>query len=105
MTALSPAIQQFETDYAAARKSALRINLVSTVIFAICFFAAASMGGFFDMTDVTLSNGDRVSMWKIWAGLPRLGEYLYKTLPVLHWETLGADLANWFWRWKVWLQL
>ncbi|WP_456518871.1 hypothetical protein, partial [Aquimarina sp. 433] len=74
-------------------------------VFALCFFATAWLGGFFDMTDVTLPDGDRVSMWKIWAGLPRLGEYLYKTLPELHRETLGADLAGWFWRWKVWFWL
>jgi len=24
---------------------------------------------------------------------------------VLRWESLGADLAEWFWRWKIWLQL
>ncbi|MEM9631246.1 MAG: phosphonate ABC transporter, permease protein PhnE [Pseudomonadota bacterium] len=105
MTALSPAIEKFEIDYAATRKSALRVSTISTAVFAFCFFLAAWIGGFFDMTDVTLANGDRVSMWKIWAGLPRLGEYLYKTLPVLHWDTLGADIANWFWRWKIWLEL
>lgn len=105
MTTASPAIQRFELDYAAARKSARRLNMISTVLFALCCIVTAWTGGFFDMTDVTLANGDRVSMWKIWAGLPRLGEYLYKTLPVLHWETLWGDVGNWFWRWKVWLQL
>lgn len=105
MTTASPAIQRFELDYAAARKSARHLNMISTVLFALCCIVTAWTGGFFDMTDVTLANGDRVSMWKIWAGLPRLGEYLYKTLPVLHWETLWGDVGNWFWRWKVWLQL
>lgn len=105
MTTLSPAIDLFERDYAAARRSALRVNSISTALFAICFLATAWVGGFFDMTDVTLANGDRVAMWKIWAGLPRLGEYLYKTLPVLHRDTLGVDLAEWFWRWQVWLRL
>lgn len=105
MIVVSPAISQFETDYAVARKSALRVNLVSTILMAICFVAAAWIGGFFDMTDVTLSSGDRISMWKIWAGLPRLGEYLHKTLPVLRWDTLWSDVGEWFWRWKVWLRL
>lgn len=105
MTALSPAIEQFEINYAAARKSALRTSRLSIILFAACFLGASWIGGFFDMTDVTLPDGTRVSMWKIWAGLPRLGEYLHKTLPVLHWETLGTDIANWFWRWKVWLEL
>jgi phosphonate transport system permease protein len=105
MTVLSPAVDRFEHDYAAARRSARRASLVSTLLFAICFLAAAWFGGFFDLTQVTLAGGERVSMWKIWAGLPRLGEYLYKTLPVLRWDSLGEDLADWFWRWKVWLWL
>ena len=33
------------------------------------------------------------------------GEYIEKTIPVLRWESLGADLSEWFWRWKVWLRL
>ncbi|WP_159587382.1 phosphonate ABC transporter, permease protein PhnE [Chelativorans xinjiangense] len=101
----SPAIRRFEFDYAKARTRALRVQIVSILVFAIVFFVTARMGGFFDMTDVTLASGERVSTWKIWAGLPRLGEYLGKTLPVLRWESLGADLAEWFWRWQTWLRL
>ncbi len=108
MTSLSPplsVIDQFEVEYAQTRKSARRVQIISTVIFAIVFYVTASIGGFFDMTEVTLDNGDRVSMWKIWAGLPRLGEYIYKTLPILRWDSLFADIGEWFWRWKVWLRL
>ena len=103
--AASPAISAFEIAYAAERKKSRRIIVISTFIFAVCFFITASISGFFDLTEVSLPNGDRVERWKLLAGLPRLGEYLYKTLPSLSWETLGADLANWFWRWKIWLQL
>lgn len=101
----SPAIRQFEIDYAQARTRALRVQIVSTLLFVIVVFLTARMGGFFDMTDVTMPSGERVTTWKIWAGLPRLGEYLQKTLPVLRWESLGADLVNWFWRWQTWLRL
>ncbi|MCT7373685.1 phosphonate ABC transporter, permease protein PhnE [Chelativorans salis] len=101
----SPTIRRFELDYAQLRTRARRVQIVSTLVFAIVFFLTARMGGFFDMTDVTLASGERVSMWKIWAGVPRLGEYLEKTLPVLRWESLGADLAEWFWRWQTWLRL
>jgi phosphonate transport system permease protein len=101
----SPAIRQFEFDYAAARLRARVMFAASVVLFSMAFLASAHIGGLFDMTDVTLPTGERVSMWKLWAGLPRLGEYLYKTLPRLRWETLGGDFAAWFWRWKVWLNL
>jgi phosphonate transport system permease protein len=103
--ASSPAVSAFEIAYAAERKKSRRVLLISTLIFAVCFFITASISGFFDLTQVSLPNGERVERWKLLAGLPRLGEYLYKTVPALSWETLGADLANWFWRWKIWLQL
>ena len=47
---------------------------------------------------LTLPSGERITTWKLWASLPRLGEYLYKTLPHLRTETLGSDIAEWFWR-------
>ena len=34
-----------------------------------------------------------------------LGEFIEKTFPVLRWESLGADFGEWFWRWKIWLEL
>ena len=45
------------------------------------------------------------------AGLPRVGEYFYKLLPVLHWHALFAgpetegSFAFWFYRWDSWLWL
>ena len=42
---------------------------------------------------------------KIWNGLPRLHEFIVKILPVLRWESLGADLAEWFLPVKLWLKL
>lgn len=42
---------------------------------------------------------------KIWYGLPRIHEYVFKTLPVLSWNHLWADLAEWFWGLRKWLGL
>ena len=42
---------------------------------------------------------------KIWNGLPRLHEFIVKILPVLRWESLGADLAEWFLPVKLWMKL
>lgn len=42
---------------------------------------------------------------KIWNGLPRLHEFIVKILPVLRWDSFGADLAEWFLPVKIWLKL
>ncbi|WP_117194383.1 phosphonate ABC transporter, permease protein PhnE [Rhizobium terrae] len=107
MVSLSPStmIQQFEIDYRRRRNKALRVQLISLVLFAAAVFISAWINGFFDTTEVNLPSGERITTWKLWASLPRLGDYIYKTFPVLRLNNLGADLAEWFWRWRVWLQL
>jgi len=46
-----------------------------------------------------------VDLGRLWANLPRLGNYVGDTLPSLHWQTLAADLSEWFWGWRRWLRL
>lgn len=99
------AIDQFETDYAARRRRARIGWAVGTVLFVALFAVTSWIGDFFKVTQVTLPDGSRDWRWIIPAGLPRLGEYIEKTLPVLHWDSLAADLGNWFWRWQIWLEL
>ncbi|MBO9465141.1 phosphonate ABC transporter, permease protein PhnE [Tropicibacter sp. R15_0] len=101
---LSP-MQQFEVDYSALRRRNQIGWLVASVIFLAMFTFSAWLGDFFKVTQVTMPDGAREWRWIIPAGIPRLGEFIAKTLPNLSWETLGADLANWFWRWKIWLNL
>ncbi len=98
-------IRRFEADYRRIRSRTKTVQLVSATLFAAAVLLTAWTGGFFDMTEVSLPSGERITTWKLWASLPRLGEYLYKTLPHLRIETFGADLAEWFWRWPVWLEL
>ena len=105
VTADSPAIAAFETAYAAERRRARVTWLIASGLFAVAFFASSWLGQFFDTTMVTLPDGSREAQWKLLAGLPRLGEYVEKTLPTLRWESLGADISEWFWRWQVWLRL
>ncbi|SMX27657.1 Phosphate-import permease protein PhnE [Pelagimonas phthalicica] len=101
---LSP-MQQFEVDYSALRRRTQMGWLVASVIFLAMFTFSAWLGDFFKVTQVTMPDGAREWRWIIPAGIPRLGEFIAKTLPELSWETLSADLANWFWRWKIWLNL
>ena len=95
----------FELDYAAARRRSRTTWAIGTAVFFVLFAFSAWLGDFFKVTQVTLPDGSRGWRWILPAGLPRLGEYVSKTLPDLNWSTLGDDLANWFWRWKVWLNL
>lgn len=111
MTALSdphqvaPHIARFETDYDTARRRARIGWAVGVVVFAAIFALTAWIGDVFKVTQVSMPDGSREWRWIIPAGIPRLGEYIAKTIPDLSWDTLGADLANWFWRWKIWLKL
>ncbi|MHC0054582.1 phosphonate ABC transporter, permease protein PhnE [Actibacterium sp. D379-3] len=99
------AIAAFERDYAAKRRSA-RVNwVIGVTIFIVLFAVTSWLGDFFKVTQVTLRDGSRDWRWVIPAGIPRLGEYVAQTLPVLRWDSFWTDLAEWFWRWRVWLRL
>lgn len=103
--AMDADITTFERDFADLRARSRRTWLIGTTVFVLIFFATAWLGDFFKVTQVTQVDGTRAWRWIIPAGLPRLGEFLEKTLPVLRWDSLGADFAHWFWRWKVWMNL
>lgn len=98
-------IAAFEAEYADKRRRARIAWAIGTVIFLAVFAFTSWIGDFFKVTQVTMMDGSREWRWIIPAGIPRLGEYISKTIPDLSWDTLGADLENWFWRWKIWLKL
>ncbi len=99
------AIAAFEQDFGAQRRRAKLNWAIGSAIFLALFMLTAWLGDFFKVTQITLPDGSRDWRWIIPAGIPRLGEYIEKTLPVLRWDSLGADLSAWFWRWKIWLEL
>lgn len=105
ITAPVSAIDAFERDFAVARRRARIAWALGTAVFLVLFFLTAWLGDFFRVTQMTMPDGSREWRWVLPAGIPRLGEFISKTIPVLRWETLGADIAEWFWRWKIWLQL
>ncbi|MGR3434703.1 MAG: phosphonate ABC transporter, permease protein PhnE [Shimia sp.] len=104
VTPLRP-LDQFEHDYAALRRRTKIGWTIAAVIFVLAFTFSAWLGDFFKVTQVTNVDGSREWRWIIPAGLPRLGEFIERTFPVLRWESLGADLGEWFWRWRVWMNL
>lgn len=101
----STAIGAFEVAYAEQRLSARRMWFFGSAVFFCCFILTAWIGDFFKVTQISMPDGAREWRWIIPAGIPRLGEYIGKTIPDLSWATLGEDLGNWFWRWKIWLKL
>jgi phosphonate transport system permease protein len=101
----SVAIVDFERAYASYRNQARLRGALVIIVLLVIFLLTADASNFFKVTQVTLADGSRAERWILLAGLPRLGEYLAKTIPSLSWETLGTDLATWFWRWKIWAWL
>ncbi|MBZ4689155.1 MAG: phosphonate transporter permease [Cereibacter sp.] len=102
---MTAALLAFERDFTLQRRRARLTFAVVALILLALVLVTAEMANFFKITQVTQADGTRAERWVIGAGLPRLGEYLAKTIPELGWATLGADLAAWFGRWRVWAEL
>ncbi|HEY5793411.1 MAG TPA: ABC transporter permease subunit, partial [Bosea sp. (in: a-proteobacteria)] len=49
--------------------------------------------------------GSEVDLGKFVDNAWRFPKYILETMPVLRWNSLGSDLAEWFWGWKGWLKL
>ncbi|MEM0950133.1 MAG: phosphonate ABC transporter, permease protein PhnE [Pseudomonadota bacterium] len=99
------AIARFEDDYAALRRRSKQAWLIGAVVFLILFMITAWLGDFFKVTQVTMPDGSREWRWIIPVGIPRLGDYIEQTLPTLRWDSFSTDFANWFWRWRTWMEL
>jgi len=87
----SGAVARFQERYAQQRRRKRQADALFAAGFLVCLAFSVTIGDF-----------DPV---KIWNGLPRLHEFVEKILPVLRWDSLGADLAEWFLPVKIWLKL
>ena len=87
----SLALRQFRTDFARQRRRQWLAQGLGAFAFLVLFSAATAETGILRV--------------RFLEGLPRLGDYLIKTVPTLRWATLGADFAEWFYAWKIWLGL
>jgi phosphonate transport system permease protein len=87
----SGAVARFHDRYAQQMRRKRRMDALFAAGFLVCLAFSVAIGDF-----------DPV---KIWNGLPRLHEFIAKILPVLRWESLGADFAEWFLPVKIWLKL
>ena len=89
--ASSPTVQQFEEEFARLRKRQ-RIQLFGfAILFLVLFHAAAEVSNF--------------RLDRLLAGLPRIGEYIGKTLPEIRFATFFSDIAYWYYGFLKWLRL
>lgn len=102
---MTTAILAFERDFAQQRRRARLTFAAVTLVLVVLVLLTAEASNFFKVTQVTQADGTRAERWVIGAGLPRLGEYLSKTIPDLSWSTLPGDIAAWFGRWQTWAVL
>lgn len=74
----------------AARTRRLRL-LGSGLVFLVALLLAARIG--------------EVDLQRLARGLPMAADYIWRTIPRLRWESLGADLGDWMWGLGHWIGL
>ena len=84
-------IADFEHRFQTDRRTRLLWTLLYLVLF------AGALLGSMQVSDFNPS--------KLMRGLPKAWNYIYGTFPTLRWETLGADIAEWYWGIRYWLRL
>lgn len=77
--------------YEAAVRARRRHSLIVAAVVAVCIVLAAWMG--------------EVKPQVFFANSGRLTDYFWSITPSLHWSSLGADLAEWYWNLDGWLKL
>jgi phosphonate transport system permease protein len=88
---LASTVPAFERQFQELQSQRRRSTFIYGGIFALALLLSAWLGEFNPI--------------KVIEGLPRVGEYLMKTLPKLGIATLWHDLGEWFWGLPKWLKL
>jgi len=88
MRSVDPA---FERQFVEFRRKRRLNTVLALALFAALFLGAAVVGKF---SPVALIEG-----------APKLGDYILRTIPVLRWDSLGADIGEWFYGIRKWLDL
>lgn len=84
-------IADFEHRYQQERRTRLIWTLLYLTLFAGALFGSMVVGEF--------------NPAKLAGGLPKAWNYIAGTFPTLRWDTLGADIAEWYWGIRYWLRL
>ncbi|MFN6979985.1 MAG: hypothetical protein ACK4OP_17780, partial [Gemmobacter sp.] len=76
----------------AAYRSARRARLGQTALILAAIAGATALSA--DLGEVDLA--------RLWSRLDRFGSYFGRMVPVLTWDNLGGDIAQWFRRFDRW---
>ena len=99
------ATAQFDADWHRHRSARRRSTWAWTLPLSALVLLTAWGSDFFTVTQISRADGTRTEAWILAAGIGRLGEFLDQMWPVLRWNSLGHDIANWFWGIGLWLRL
>jgi phosphonate transport system permease protein len=77
------------------RREAVRIQRRQAFLFGAIF-----LGTFLGSLWIAEVSAERLA-----TGIPEIFSYVRRTLPVLHWGSLGRDLGEWYWGLGKWLNL
>ncbi|WP_137153134.1 phosphonate ABC transporter, permease protein PhnE [Devosia sp. FKR38] len=81
----------FEHRFAGERRTRRLWTLLQLAVFALALAGSIMVSNF--------------NLAGLMNGLPKAWTYIAGTLPELRWQTLGADLADWYWGLRFWLRL
>lgn len=84
-------LAELRAGYALAGSARRQSQALFAVVLLLCVGISAWVG------EVDLRNA--------WLNLAKFPAYIAGTVPSLHWATLGADLAEWYWGLGRWLRL
>ena len=87
----SKAVQAAEAAFRQARAEQRRVWLFGATAFLATLLVSAEIGDF--------------DLGKIWSGIPRLGEFIHRTLPMIRAGHVLEDLGEWFFQLPYWLKL
>jgi phosphonate transport system permease protein len=91
MSHAAETVDVFQRRFAEHRRRRRLATALGLVLFSAVFLASAIIA--------------RFDPFALIEGAPKLGEYVYRTIPTLRWGSLQADLAYWFYGLRKWLDL
>ncbi len=92
---MNPQENLSQAHFEKTRRKSVGIQRQQGILFGILFLAVL-LGSFW----IAEVSGERLAK-----GIPEIFNYIRRTLPVFHWESVGRDFAEWYWGLGKWLNL